>query len=280
MTDTDKKPLSDLLVVTEDHDSLYKIKQDHLNKMIAEKHNPKLVIRGESPNKNKIYHIYNNGQITHQKGGRAYLERNEFVEKYSISSQIKTLDFPMVGDSSTIGIKYAIVTLNDAISIREKMIEFLPLNREFMIRERSRTQDIRLKEIKELEIIREKIKNEINEMIIKLHDSKSSSQKDISRTDELVNIYTDGKIASQGGYYSIESIKMYPISDATYINHDCNWEYFLTDDLELPGKVYPVPVSSKGIRYATMSYDNAKLIRNKMIEYINVRRQIIEKKDW
>lgn len=82
-------------------------------------HNPGLVKPGDSPNGNWIYHIYSNGEITHQKGGFAYLMRTEFVEKTPVyMSSNKNIKFPI----NISNYSYAIVTKEHANEIRDAMV--------------------------------------------------------------------------------------------------------------------------------------------------------------
>jgi hypothetical protein len=90
-----------------------------LRDMILIYHNPNLVKPDESPNGNRIYHIYSDGEITNQKGGFAYLKRSEFTEKSPIYGLKGMIMFPIErGDCS-----YAIVTEKDANKIREEMVK-------------------------------------------------------------------------------------------------------------------------------------------------------------
>ena len=93
--------------------------QDLINKF----HNTNLVIHTQSPSENTIYHIYYDGEITHQKGSWAYLDRHEFTQLqpiHNLHKDLLSLTFPKKrGEFS-----YAIVTEEDAINIRNKMIEF------------------------------------------------------------------------------------------------------------------------------------------------------------
>ena len=95
---------------------------EHSHEEIQEKinssHNPGLVIKDESPNGNRIYHIYADGEITSQKGGWAYLQRSEFTDKFPIRGYSHRLKFPLkMGEHS-----YAIVTEQDAYLIRDMML--------------------------------------------------------------------------------------------------------------------------------------------------------------
>lgn len=95
---------------------------DSIKSFIDQVHNPKLVQPKESPNGNIIYHIYCDGEITYQKGGWAYLQRSEFTDSYQPSLKKKYYDIFPIKNSTNIS--YAIVTRQDAISIRNMMIEF------------------------------------------------------------------------------------------------------------------------------------------------------------
>jgi hypothetical protein len=88
--------------------------------MIISYHNPALVQQNASPNGNWIYHIYSDGEITHQKGGFAYLMRSELSEKNPVYKFKKKLEFPMKGPTHS----YAIVTKEHAILIRGAMIAY------------------------------------------------------------------------------------------------------------------------------------------------------------
>lgn len=95
---------------------------ENIQHIINKSHNPSLVIPDESPNANTIYHIYSDGEITNQKGGFAYLERREFTNQIPIpNGNSLKLIFPYKGYTHT----YAIVTLEDALNIRNMMQEFL-----------------------------------------------------------------------------------------------------------------------------------------------------------
>ena len=96
-----------------------------LKEFIKSKHNPNLVDETKAPNDNRIYHIYEDGEITHQKGSYAYLNRTEFVEKYGSVRNIPADIFPITFKKNmwqTHG--YAIVTQEDAYAILEKLKSF------------------------------------------------------------------------------------------------------------------------------------------------------------
>lgn len=99
---------------TENKNTIEKSLQD----MITAYHNPDLVQPNASPNGNRIYHIYSDGEITHQKGGFAYLMRSEFSEKSPVRGFKGDAIFPKQGPTHS----YAIVTEEHANLIREEMI--------------------------------------------------------------------------------------------------------------------------------------------------------------
>lgn len=68
-----------------------------LNQEIINAHNAhiknnknELIDENEAPNGNIVYHLYANGTITHQKGGKAYLSRSEFTDERHIMYKQKT----------------------------------------------------------------------------------------------------------------------------------------------------------------------------------------------
>lgn len=84
---------------------------------IATLHNPGLIRPNESPNGNRIYHLYSDGEITNQKGGFAYLQRSEFTNEGAIFFGPPKFHFPMQCGT----ISYAIMTMENCIKMREKM---------------------------------------------------------------------------------------------------------------------------------------------------------------
>ncbi len=101
-----------------------------LNLAICEAHNKQyedsptgLVNPKESPNGNTIYHLYSDGEITFQKGGWAYLQRSEFSTEPTICGHKELrMRFPKESDY---GRTYVILTLEDCINFRSKMIDLL-----------------------------------------------------------------------------------------------------------------------------------------------------------
>jgi hypothetical protein len=86
--------------------------------MIKKYHNPNLVQPDASPNGNKIYHIYSDGEITNQKGGFAYLRRSEFIVKSAVLSSFEKRSFPI----KSLTFSYAIVTEEHAVLIRNALM--------------------------------------------------------------------------------------------------------------------------------------------------------------
>ena len=81
-------------------------------------HDPTLVKPLEQPNGNLIYHLYNDGEITQQKGGYAYKQRTEITRESSINNRLDPNNFPMkVNDFG-----YAIMTYENACIIRNLMM--------------------------------------------------------------------------------------------------------------------------------------------------------------
>jgi hypothetical protein len=96
---------------------------DELYELVRECNNPKLVDPKEAPNANKIIHIYNDGEITEQKGGFAYLQRSEITIEFRVGKNYDPLKFPCVYSFNGATTGYAIVTLEDAHKIRSLMIK-------------------------------------------------------------------------------------------------------------------------------------------------------------
>lgn len=107
-------------------------KQEVLNniyKLIANYHNPSLVKSGDAPNSNIITHIYNDGEITEQKGGFAYLKRSERTIEFSIRN-ISILEFditkyPKIKAIGSRKFGYAIVLERHAYEIRNEMMKLI-----------------------------------------------------------------------------------------------------------------------------------------------------------
>lgn len=79
-------------------------------------HNPDLV------KESRVYHLYNTGEFTNQKGGDIYQQRSEFTTKPEILEYSDVnLNFPVKRN----GQSFAILTEEDGKKIRKKMLEFI-----------------------------------------------------------------------------------------------------------------------------------------------------------
>ena len=94
---------------------MYTLKE--IKDAIDKAHNPLLVQRTESPNGNIIYHLYDNGEISFQKGGWAYLQRSEFTDKQGLCKKNYVDLFPNKFNSRS----YAIISEMDAYNILNMM---------------------------------------------------------------------------------------------------------------------------------------------------------------
>lgn len=79
-------------------------KIDELNSRVIAAHNAHIVdgicklidlSPDASPNGNLIYHLYNDGAITYQKGAYAYLNRTEFTNKSGVTGYNTIFKFPI-----------------------------------------------------------------------------------------------------------------------------------------------------------------------------------------
>lgn len=78
----------------------------------------------DSPNGNRMYHLYIDGEITNQKGGWAYGERNVFTDEYPVPNMVRLgFDFPKKHDR--VKESYVILTEKECYEYRNKMIELL-----------------------------------------------------------------------------------------------------------------------------------------------------------
>ena len=100
----------------------YKISE--VNKRIVLANNPKLVDTKEIPINNIIYHLYNDGRVTFQKGGWAYGCLGETTDyKYRIIYSNKTIfRFP---NKAKDGTSYAILTLEQCIDFYKEINDCL-----------------------------------------------------------------------------------------------------------------------------------------------------------
>lgn len=80
-----------------------------------------LLNASEAPNGNRIYHLYDDGEITHQKGGWAYMQRSEFSLKYPLFYGKSPYIFPKKGYDHT----YAVLTETECLQMREEMSKLM-----------------------------------------------------------------------------------------------------------------------------------------------------------
>ena len=80
-------------------------------------HNPDLVKPDEAPNANRITHIYEDGEITNQKGGSAYGQRSETTDWSAMGITGLNVEMPIKRN----GHSYAMVTDDDARKILDMM---------------------------------------------------------------------------------------------------------------------------------------------------------------
>ena len=90
-----------------------------IQEAINSSHNKNLINKNIAPNENIIYHLYQDGEITSQKGSWAYGRRSEFTLNYSIQGYRNKFIFPI--NQGAVG--YAIVTEENSLLIRKMMIE-------------------------------------------------------------------------------------------------------------------------------------------------------------
>jgi hypothetical protein len=119
---------------------MVEVQREKIYAMIKELNDDGLWHPNESPNGNTIYHIYQDGTITYQKGGFAYGQRSEFDREKSITTELD-LDFDKFqnkrnvetmsyGRLTIITYGYAIVTCQNALFIRAEMIKLADLMNE------------------------------------------------------------------------------------------------------------------------------------------------------
>ena len=107
-------------------------------KMLKELNDDSLVLPNAKPGDNTIYHLYNDGRITSQFGGWAYLQRKENELKSYICNNlyldiekfihIYTTENTNFGRKNSKTFGYVNVTYDDAIALRaemEKLAEML-----------------------------------------------------------------------------------------------------------------------------------------------------------
>ncbi len=78
----------------------------------------------EAPNSNIIYHLYNDGMITSQKGGFAYLLRTENIVSIPLYQDVRLSPFKF--PKKTINdCNYVILTEKECLDMRKKMSTLL-----------------------------------------------------------------------------------------------------------------------------------------------------------
>lgn len=99
--------------------------RNKIYKMLEELNNDSLVNNNESPNANIIYHLYNDGNITSQKGGWAYGQRSEFIVASGINIKmnldIDKFKYLLTTNTTTFG--YIIVSEENGRLIRNEMLK-------------------------------------------------------------------------------------------------------------------------------------------------------------
>ena len=94
--------------------------------LLSRYHNPNLVDIKQTPNENTIYHLYNDGEITTQKGSYAYGDRNErtYYDKLYNKNSIDINKFLLFrNDNINNKYGYIIATKKNCIEIRNLMLE-------------------------------------------------------------------------------------------------------------------------------------------------------------
>jgi len=98
--------------------------RNKIHDMVLKLQDDTLLHKDEQPNGNTIYHLYDDGQLTQQKGGWAYLQRSEFDIYYPIARKlnldISKFEYRRVANYIEYG--YIIVTYENALLIRKEML--------------------------------------------------------------------------------------------------------------------------------------------------------------
>ena len=106
---------------------MVEVQREIIHDLLVKSNDDSLWHPDESPNTNTMIHLYQSGEISHQKGGSAYGNRSEFILKPSIGKNLKldsnkfkhSLEYNSYG--RTVYISYVIVTLENATLIRAEM---------------------------------------------------------------------------------------------------------------------------------------------------------------
>lgn len=114
-----------------------KTKLDLFYNKIRQYHNPNLVKQDKdptkdnyeenvSPNGNIIYHFYNDGEITYEKGAWAYLMRSRFTYSHAIPNlDVDSLDLTKFPNELSSRTRYCIVTKNHAVELRDLLLDIV-----------------------------------------------------------------------------------------------------------------------------------------------------------
>jgi hypothetical protein len=118
-------------------------KNSHLNKiifnyniMVNKAHNAHYktceyglihINKNTTPNKNIIYHLYNDGEITYQKGSWAYTQHSEFTDKFPVihSKYVKNKFKFALSSSLDDNLSYAILTKEECYKFRNEMMDIV-----------------------------------------------------------------------------------------------------------------------------------------------------------
>lgn len=98
-----------------------------LSLRVQEMNDRSLIKPDEAPNANTIYHIYNDGEITEQKGGHAYGMRSVRTW-YEPIPRAERLPLKFKNESTNcygVSISYSIVTDKQAIKIRKEIADLV-----------------------------------------------------------------------------------------------------------------------------------------------------------
>lgn len=90
-----------------------------INAIAFQKNNRGLIRKDDSPNENKIYKLFSDGEITVEKGGFGYGRRAMFTLEYPLNYTSPIFTFPE--NSTRKGYTYTIMTKEKCVELREKM---------------------------------------------------------------------------------------------------------------------------------------------------------------
>jgi hypothetical protein len=103
---------------------------EEIYELIAKYHNPNLINKKQQPMENMIYHLYDDGEITEQKGGWAYGMRTERTLFYPFPNgfRLETNKFPnkRINNNKVYG--FIICQYEIALDIKEKVQKLISSN--------------------------------------------------------------------------------------------------------------------------------------------------------